>query len=76
MMLGPPGGRRLDPSVAASFEARPCPRSYRPTATPFISRVVDYYVKAQQLGGVILWHLGKDGSGANQPLLQAARSCR
>ncbi len=34
------------------------------------------YVRDQQLGGVILWHLGQDRVGSSQPLQQAARACR
>ena len=34
------------------------------------------YLKAQGLGGAIIWHLGKDMVGGNQPLLQAAAGCR
>jgi chitinase len=34
------------------------------------------YTVSQGLGGVIVWHLGKDGAGVDQPLLQAARGCR
>lgn len=38
------------------------------------------YVAANGIGGVIIWHLGKDWrpgeGGAGQPLLEAARGCR
>lgn len=34
------------------------------------------YIKSSGLAGVILWHLGQDGQGTNQPLLTAARGCR
>lgn len=34
------------------------------------------YIAQQNVGGAIVWHLGQDGSGANQPLLQAVRECR
>lgn len=34
------------------------------------------YIKSSGLAGVILWHLGQDGQGSNQPLLTAARECR
>lgn len=34
------------------------------------------YAVAQGLGGAMVWHLGKDGRGENQPLLHAAGACR
>ena len=34
------------------------------------------YVTREKLGGVILWRLGQDGQGADQPLLRAVRGCR
>jgi chitinase len=34
------------------------------------------YTVAQGLGGVVLWHLGKDKLPTGQPLLQAVRGCR
>lgn len=34
------------------------------------------YTSAQGLGGVIIWHLGKDKVGSTQPLLSAVGSCR
>ncbi|HZQ35155.1 MAG TPA: glycoside hydrolase family 18 protein [Dehalococcoidia bacterium] len=34
------------------------------------------FVKNNSLGGVMIWHLGKDALSGSQPLLQAAKSCR
>ncbi|GEM_PF-1780705 len=34
------------------------------------------FVKNNGLGGVMIWHLGKDALAGSQPLLQAAKSCR
>jgi chitinase len=34
------------------------------------------YVKDRELGGVIVWSLGQDRIGYDQPLLQAAKACR
>lgn len=34
------------------------------------------YTVSHGLGGVIIWHLGQDGIGSDQPLLEAARGCR
>lgn len=34
------------------------------------------YTAADGLGGVILWHLGKDAINGDQPLLRAAAGCR
>ncbi len=34
------------------------------------------FVKNNSLGGVMIWHLGKDLVGGSQPLLQAAKGCR
>ena len=34
------------------------------------------FVKNNNLGGVMIWHLGKDFVSGSQPLLQAAKSCR
>ena len=34
------------------------------------------FVKNNNLGGAMLWHLGGDALAGSQPLLQAAKSCR
>ncbi len=34
------------------------------------------YVATHGLGGVIVWHLGQDGEGTDQPLLRAVSACR
>lgn len=34
------------------------------------------YVSSQGIGGAIIWNLGKDMTGGNQPLLEAAAGCR
>jgi chitinase len=34
------------------------------------------YAAQEGLGGVIIWHLGKDWANASQPLLRAAGACR
>jgi chitinase len=34
------------------------------------------YATEQGMGGVIIWHLGRDRVGSSQPLLQAVRECR
>ena len=43
---------------------------------PMSIRTKCTYTTSQGLGGVIIWHLGKDYVGGDQPLLRAAAGCR